>query len=68
MENSEVDKPAWGAGMFALLCILSIGFAIIGIPVGIINVKYKSRMRQARVLIILGVISILIGVAVTAGA
>jgi len=68
MENTEVDKPAWGSGMFALLCILSMGFAIIGIPVGIINVKYKSRMRQARVLIILGVVSMLIGVFVTAGA
>ena len=62
METTEVDKPAWGAGMFALLCLLSIGFAIIGVPVGLLNVKYKSRMRQARVLIVLGVISMLIGV------
>ena len=60
MENAEIDKPAWGEGIFAVLCILSLGFAVVGIPVGICNVKYKSRMKQARVLIILCVVSMIL--------
>jgi len=59
MENTEVDKPAWGAGMFALLCILSL-FPIVGLIVGLINVKHKPRVRQARALIIISVISMII--------
>ena len=59
MENMEVDKPAWGTGMFALLCILSL-IPIVGLIVGLINVKHKPRVRQARALIIIGVISMII--------
>ncbi|MBQ6337807.1 MAG: hypothetical protein IJI36_01565 [Kiritimatiellae bacterium] len=58
MENTEVDKPAWGVGMFALLCVLSL-IPIIGLVVGLVNVKHKPRMRQARALIIIGVVSLI---------
>ena len=59
MENTEKEKPAWGTGMYALLCILSM-IPIIGLVVGLINVKHKLRMKQARALIIIGVISMFI--------
>lgn len=63
METTEVDKPAWGAGMFALLCILSL-CPIIGLIVGLINVKHGARMRQARVLIIIAVIMLFVNAAI----
>ena len=59
MENNEVDKPAWGAGMFAVLCILSL-IPIVGLVVGLVNVKHKPRVRQARALVIIGVVSLIL--------
>ena len=62
--SGALDKPAWDKGTFVLLCILSLGFAIVGIPLGLANMKYASRVNQAKILLKLGLVSLVIGILV----
>lgn len=59
MENTIVEMPDIGDGMFTtMLCVIGIiPFLgpIIGLIYGIINVKHRFRMRKARILIIVAI-------------
>lgn len=56
MENTAVEMPEMGDGMFTtMLCIIGVLPVIgpaIGLIYGIINVKHRLRMKKARILII----------------
>ena len=63
MENTVMEMPEMGDGMFTtMLCIigvLPIIGPIVGLIYGIVNVKHRLRMKKSRVLIIASIATII---------
>ena len=64
--GSSVDGP-WNTTNFVLLIIASTCLGIVGVVVGAINLKKPRRQSQAKILLIVGIVSMVFGALVAAG-
>ena len=64
--GSTVDGP-WNMTNFVLLIIASTCLGIVGVVVGAINLKKPRRQSQAKILLIVGIVSMVFGALVAAG-